>query len=778
MLINTVKHHIPKILTYFSFALTLVSFFLLYDNKTEHNIFQIISFLPVLTASYWYKLKGLVLAFTLNLLFAFISIYMDYMFLPSELARIFVLMLSALFIVRTRSKNSSDKKEIALQLAQIHTDLNKRLDRIFALESASFKDILQIIMLELMDLSDSPKGAVFLHNEITQEFDVYDSVNFEINPLINDALNQMLTSNMKNPIICNNPTHEEFNDMNLQPAAASLSRFVLVPVYNNERIEIVFCLTNKEVLYNSLDIELIKSFTLNTSVYISNLYTNESVKVEKQRFKASIKLIGKSIAVEKEKIKIINDMSYTWVYANKKIAERENAIIIGVHANIACYKKLLHNNHINQKYYNIFESSQTAMGITDSDGKILNANTAFFTSLGLKQNQYNGCLFTLFCLEKADFDKDSSSQFVQSVDFSSLKEFNNLNTEKTGTSIFTGQIYHLVEQNDDCYLWQFRDETNAGALTKEFQDSEQKYRILLESQNAQILIINSKKSITGAYGRWFETNNIDKSIIAQNHIKEFYEDNHKLFEDNFDLSLTGKSLTLEWKVKIFGKQHNLQTKFIPLWKGNSEVGEVICISNDILVNTQYESIYNDLAECMTLGICIYKRKSLVYANKTFMDIFGYENNDLKRVRIRDVLVSTVNLTNSSNPIKISRTPVTWEQRAKKKDGSVVDLKIGAVLSSYDKKPAILAYVADVTNIKTAEKELKEKNEKLRELVNVLIAGAISCDKNIDKRFFEIIDLFTASLKTTEITALIDNYYVERRKFDDRYLSNEGKIIIL
>jgi PAS domain S-box-containing protein len=116
------------------------------------------------------------------------------------------------------------------------------------------------------------------------------------------------------------------------------------------------------------------------------------------------------------------------------------------------------------------------------------------------------------------------------------------------------------------------------------------------------------------------------------------------------------------------------------------------------------------------GIYIHQDESIVYANKKFADIYGYSREELEGMRILELVhPADRDLVEEIKTKRLSGedAPTDYEARGLKKDGETIWVLRRNTATSYLGRPAILGNIVDITEQKSADRKLRESEERYR-----------------------------------------------------------------
>jgi PAS domain S-box-containing protein len=135
-----------------------------------------------------------------------------------------------------------------------------------------------------------------------------------------------------------------------------------------------------------------------------------------------------------------------------------------------------------------------------------------------------------------------------------------------------------------------------------------------------------------------------------------------------------------------------------------------------------EEKYSTLVESSLTGIYIDQDKRVVFANNTFAEIYGYPKDELvgmetwKLVHPEDRALTD---EMRARRLKGEDVPAEYEARGLTKSGETIWIKRRNTRIEYRGKPAILGNIADITEQKGVEEQLRKTNEELENFVHIV-----------------------------------------------------------
>jgi len=147
------------------------------------------------------------------------------------------------------------------------------------------------------------------------------------------------------------------------------------------------------------------------------------------------------------------------------------------------------------------------------------------------------------------------------------------------------------------------------------------------------------------------------------------------------------------------------------------------VSTEKLKETEIK--YSTLIEALLTGVYMCEGEKIIFINKQFAEMFGYEREELLKMNMID-LIHPDDRKNFQTVCKIP-TPIKaidgeFELRGVRKNGETIYLSGRNTAIDYNKKFGILGNVTNITGKKIAEKELRKSEEDLRNLSAQLLSA--------------------------------------------------------
>ncbi|MCY6484123.1 diguanylate cyclase [Clostridium aestuarii] len=241
--------------------------------------------------------------------------------------------------------------------------------------------------------------------------------------------------------------------------------------------------------------------------------------------------------------------------------------------------------------------------------------------------------------------------------------------------------------------------------------------ILFEKINAGILVLDISNKI------------VDINILAQNIFnvkinKAIGQPIDNIFYD-FKGILKELDELKQKKLEICQRKNDeeciYEVEILPLFNKKNIYNGWLIVINDITKNRKLERAlqaseekYRNVSELANDGIAIVQDGYAKYVNKKILDMINYSYQEIVNNPFYKFIVQEFRENVKENyKARLSGDSVgnRYESALLCKNGEKLYVEVNAAVMNYDGRPAILAYIRDITERKQAEKDLKDLAEK-------------------------------------------------------------------
>ena len=158
-----------------------------------------------------------------------------------------------------------------------------------------------------------------------------------------------------------------------------------------------------------------------------------------------------------------------------------------------------------------------------------------------------------------------------------------------------------------------------------------------------------------------------------------------------------------------------------------------------------------------MGLLSYGKVALLFVNRRFLEIFGYERFDdvLKTEKYAAVHPDDRERVTQINQRRMrgEPAPARYEFKGIRKDGTSVDIEASVAPITYLGDAASLLYLRDVTERKRAEEALRNSQKELQTIMDVAPVAVIWADRDgnipyINHKFHELFGYTLEDIPTT------------------------------
>ncbi|MFX0143139.1 MAG: PAS domain S-box protein [Candidatus Hodarchaeota archaeon] len=273
-----------------------------------------------------------------------------------------------------------------------------------------------------------------------------------------------------------------------------------------------------------------------------------------------------------------------------------------------------------------------------------------------------------------------------------------------------------------------------GSILKE---SEEKYQFLINN----ILDVIAETDLDGIFSyispRVYDIfGYIPEEIIGKRFFSYIHPDDMERIMSSFEKAIKGEEIiSIEYRVR-HKKGHYIPVRakgsLVKINNKTKIIGVLRDISQQKIAEeklSESEHKFKQITEQSFMGICIIQDSKIKYINKTITNILGYSSEEIKNWSLNE-LFSVVHPEDRSLAIErlarrqqgiIDEYP-SREYRIYTKEGKMKWMDIYSKIIQYDGKNAIIATLVEVSEKKETQKNLKESEEKYRELFNNMKSG--------------------------------------------------------
>ncbi|MFA5104618.1 MAG: PAS domain S-box protein [Candidatus Margulisiibacteriota bacterium] len=428
-----------------------------------------------------------------------------------------------------------------------------------------------------------------------------------------------------------------------------------------------------------------------------------------------------------------------WLQTDKFPVKDKRGAVIGLvafSADITDRKKAaekIRQDRIKQQV--LLDSVFDAIFLETLDGKILDCNLAAEKLLGYSKEEFQK-------MKTSDLVPEEISQTFPKIvsSLSSKGEYRGeaSNIKKNGERIPVEVYIKLIKLGKEEFVFTtIRDITQRKAFEQAIMQSEKKYKDLAESSHDFIYTIDSNGYIS--YVNEFGARQFGKSVkelLGANLQNLFPEEIaarqlsniKKVFE-------SGESLYISQPTRFPYKELWLGTWLIPLKDEKSgSVANVLGISRDITDRKiaedalkESEERYRTVISSLPDAIVIYKNGKITFANYALLEKYGFSEKDIIGMDIADFVDENYKGLVYENILKREKGTSIGEYEIKvvSKDGRRIPVIVKGVSIKYDKEPATLIVLTDITEKKLAEEKILQLNENLEKEKDIAINASVA-----------------------------------------------------
>jgi len=380
------------------------------------------------------------------------------------------------------------------------------------------------------------------------------------------------------------------------------------------------------------------------------------------------------------------------------------------------------NEAAKKKYFNLFDLAPVGYMVLDKKGVITECNLKATEILGRRKDHMFNKPFVSF------LDAISMSKFYEFFEYA---QHNRLHEEFELLIQKQKEKRHLQLAislfTDSQYLIVFSDITDKKLIEQELKESEERFRLLINSTSDVVFTLDTEQRHTGIYGDWAEKSGLSKEYFLGKTTQELLGDEVGVHIAANKRALKGETVSYEWQLKQKNIVKYFQTSLTPLMD-NGHVSGIIGVGRDITAlketqqNLQEKNTTLEIAMQsgnMAWWVMEYPNGNLTFSARK-AEMLGYSPNQFKHYTD---FMTLVHPDDNEKAMKAMEKHLSGachryetEYRIKNKAGEYIWFyDVGSVVETDEagKPTKICGIVFNINERKQAEEALKQSEERFR-----------------------------------------------------------------
>ena len=365
---------------------------------------------------------------------------------------------------------------------------------------------------------------------------------------------------------------------------------------------------------------------------------------------------------------------------------------------------------LEEEIENIFRLSPDLIGYGNLEGYFTKVNPSFTKKLGYSENEFYVKQFLSF-LHEDDVKKTKKALLEAQKGIKNIYIENRYICKDGSYKWIDWHVESSVHKNT--FLAIGREITERKQAEEALRENEKKFRAIYENiqdiyyqtdMKGKVVLVSP--SAAALYG-------VDSTeeLIGCDIAETFYyhpEDRKKSMEEIMKTGYLKNFLVTMKRSDGTPVSAEINSHFIYDKEGN--IAGIEGIIRDLSGRKKaeetlrrYEDRYSIMVENSLNAIILYEQEKILFANKTFYNIFGYDSGELGGLTVDDILAPKVaeyvsELRRRRLAGEVEKASV-YESKGRRKNGDIFDMEISVCMVPYQNKQCCMAFLSDISGRK-------------------------------------------------------------------------------
>jgi len=316
-------------------------------------------------------------------------------------------------------------------------------------------------------------------------------------------------------------------------------------------------------------------------------------------------------------------------------------------------------------------------------------------------------------------------------------------------------------------LSMFQDITERKRAEETLRESEERFRMLVETMNEGLSVLDEKGNITYVNDKFCKMMGYSREELIGRRMIDFVDSEYvKVFEENFTRARKGERTSYELvRVSKDGRKIHTITSGAPVFDKEGRFKGSFAVVTDITELKKMEQAlreselkYSTIVEKGNDGIVIVQDGLIKFVNEWILKTTGFTAEEMIGKQYSNFISPSFRKLAAERyekRIAGEKVPERYELELLSKDGRSIPFEISASVIEYEGRPADLAILRDITERKRAEEALRESEEKYRSLVESSEDMIYMLDK--DLRYLSMNEALLRTLGTSRDEVIGKNF---------------------